>query len=114
MNWLSKSTWIACLALLATMPAHAASPLVDNSIRYVGTYGNGIAYILFHSPIPEPGCESSEVRIPANHPEKKSIIALALTAAQTGAIIGIRTEGCWNGYPLFGETTNSALMVWAQ
>lgn len=100
-----------CGSMLAIATA-SASPATDVTVRYVGTYGSGTMFILFHSPIAEPGCGSSEVRISANHPEKKNWMALALAASQTGATLRVQTEACSGNYPVLGETTNSFLLLW--
>lgn len=111
--WLKLVRMIFTSVAVLGMSAANASPPADVTVRYVGTYGNGVMFILFHSPIAEPGCESSEVRIAAAHPEKKSWMALALAAAQSGSTLRVQTEGCSGAYPILGETTNSVLLIWA-
>lgn len=104
---------IAAISMLLLFQTVVASPLVDRTVRHVGTYGNGVMFVLFSAPIPEPGCESSEVRIAAAHPERQNWIAMLLAVSQTGATLSIMTEGCSGNYPILGQTTGSALLVQA-
>lgn len=100
-------------ALMIVTVGANASPVTDVTVRYVGTYGDGTMFILFESPIAEPGCESSEVWVPATHPEKKTWMALAIAASQSGATLRIKTEACSGTHPVLGETKNSTLVLWA-
>lgn len=105
-----RTAMAAGLMLWGMMPANKtfASPATEAHVLHVGVYGTGTMFILLDQTVSEPGCESAEIRISPTHPQFKTILALAMSAAATESRIRVKTELCTgSGYPQIGETTLS-------
>jgi hypothetical protein len=99
------------LAVIVLMLAPFGSQALDTNImgkvQYTGTYGEGRFFVALDAQINEPGCPNTRFDVPANHPQIKNWLAIALTAVATGKNVIVRTSGCFNGLPTMTLDTNS-------
>jgi len=99
--------FVGALMMLSVLGSHAADSNTVAKVIYTGTYGDGRLFVALDAQINEPGCIYSRFDVPASHPQIKSWLAIALTAAASGKSVVVRTSGCFGVLPTMTQTTDS-------
>src|SRR5688572_23468327 len=97
MKSFSAITLMAAVSLGPNFSANAATGL-SGKIIFLGTYGSGQVFIQLDAGpgISEPGClvNARRIDIAGNHPQIKSILALAMAARASGQTFTGQVNGC--------------------
>jgi len=95
------------LALLCWTISADASSNIRARVLYTGTYGNGEAFIAVDQPIDEPGCPSTRIEIPSDHPQLKNWLSIVMAAFAGNFDFQFTTSGCFQGFPTLSQASNS-------
>jgi hypothetical protein len=103
------------IACVTNVPSYANTIFNGETVTAVGTYGNGAAYIFVSTPINAPGCaaNANRIDIPASNPYIHQIMAVAMTALASNALVYGAVNGCDpnTGNPTLDQSYNSYLYV---
>lgn len=106
---------LTLVVLLAIAQSSFALTKVTAKVVYVGTYGNGDFYVMTDTAINEPGCTFphgvNRFDVPANHPQAKNWLAIALMALSTGKSVMLRTNGCFEGSPTMDDSRDTFFLI---
>jgi hypothetical protein len=99
----------AALGLFAISSAHTAraSDVIQATVIYAGTYGNGDVFVELSASINEAGCVQSRFDVPASSPVAQHVLATAYSALVAGKTIKVVTNGCYNICPTLDNSRNS-------
>ncbi|MES2935158.1 MAG: hypothetical protein V4805_16915 [Pseudomonadota bacterium] len=120
-----KNSWKKQLSIFLALPMLSfagfayGNAVTNANVVAVGSYGDGSINVILDATVLEAGCNAARFDIPANHPNLKSILAMALTAKSAGTPLRIFTTGCitttfqsgTNSFPTIDTTSNGAVSV---
>lgn len=101
-----KSIYIAAIAAVTALNAQAADSVTGRVVE-AGTFGDGRLFVNLDIQINEPGCTGSRFDVPANHPQVKNWLAIALSASLGGKKVVVHTKGCLNGQPTLSQDADA-------
>jgi len=104
---LGRRILVAALLTLEALSSYGADSNTVAKVIYVGTYGDGRLFVALDAQINEPGCVNSRFDVSAGHPQIKTWLAVALTAAASAKTVVVRTNGCFGVLPTMTQTTDS-------
>jgi hypothetical protein len=104
---MKRQTRVTLALALAALAAQASNSSTTAKVIYAGLYGDGRLFVALDAPINEPGCVNSRFDVPADHPQIKSWLAIALTASASGQPVVVRTSGCYDSFPTMTQNMDT-------
>jgi hypothetical protein len=92
----------------------AASTNAVGIVKDTGTYGSGRLFIRLDVQIDETECIDNRVDLPADHPQIKNWLSLAMVSLATQTPLVVRTTGCYGNKPTIDESTSGWIYIKAK
>ena len=100
--------YLSIIALISLLSLEAlAIDQIQAKVTKAGIRGDGSLFVEFDKTINEPGCAAPKFEAAKDHPQIDRLLSIALSAAASGVLVNVRTNGCVRNAPGFDNSQAS-------